>query len=109
MTASFRGALAAVYEQQAGVDAAGFPAALATLLASPDHALPVAASDDRGVWGPRGTADPIVRGRYGERLIGRREERGQRGREARGVHTCLLFVDRGQRAPESRGHLGPPR
>ena len=60
MTARFRGALAAIYEQQAGTDAAGFPAAQATLLASPDHALPVATSDDRGVWGPQGTADPIA-------------------------------------------------
>ncbi|GAA5085266.1 heparinase II/III family protein [Microbacterium yannicii] len=58
--ATFHGALSAVYLAHAGVDAAGFEAALATLLASPDHALPVPASDDRDVWGPHGSADPIA-------------------------------------------------
>ncbi|MFK4836460.1 heparinase II/III family protein [Microbacterium sp. ZW T2_14] len=58
--ASFHGALSAVYLPQAGVGAAGLHAALGTLLASPDHALPVAASEDRDVWGPQGSADPIA-------------------------------------------------
>ncbi|MFB7892062.1 heparinase II/III family protein [Microbacterium sp. NPDC056044] len=56
-SATFRGELAAVYERRAG---AAFGAAVAGLLASPDEALPVAPSDDRTVWGPGGSADPVA-------------------------------------------------
>lgn len=59
-TATFHGALADVYHRQAGVDAAGFEPTLAALLVSPERALPVAASHDRSVWGPDGTADPVA-------------------------------------------------
>ncbi|HKP08833.1 MAG TPA: heparinase II/III family protein [Microbacterium sp.] len=59
-TATFEGELAAVYRRQAGVDGVDFAALLAPLLASPDQALPVAAADDRTVWGPDGSADPVT-------------------------------------------------
>lgn len=57
---TFQGELAADYHRQAGTDGAGFGAALATLLVAPGDALPVAASGDRTVWGPRGSADTIA-------------------------------------------------
>ncbi|WP_223231150.1 heparinase II/III domain-containing protein [Microbacterium jejuense] len=60
---AYRGRLAETYERQAGTDAAGFAAALAGLLAPPSQALPVATADDRSVWGPGGSADPVsIRG-----------------------------------------------
>ena len=60
--APFSGELAASYHRQAGVgaDADGFSSALASLLAPPEHALPVAPADDRSVWGQGGTADPAA-------------------------------------------------
>ncbi|MFB7883074.1 heparinase II/III family protein [Microbacterium sp. NPDC056057] len=58
-TATFEGDLAAVYHRQAGADCA-FGAALASLLAPADRALPVATSADRTVWGPDGSADPVA-------------------------------------------------
>ncbi|WP_307785410.1 heparinase II/III domain-containing protein [Microbacterium hibisci] len=58
-TTTFEGALASVYLRQSGTDIAGFEAALATLLAEPERALPVAPATDRTVWGPTGSADPV--------------------------------------------------
>jgi hypothetical protein len=57
---TFEGALAAVYQRQAGVSSEGFTSILGDLLVSPDHVLPVAASGDRAVWGPGGSADPVA-------------------------------------------------
>jgi len=58
--ATFQGELAAAYHRQAGIDAAGFGAALASLLEEPERALPVAPAEDRTVWGPDGSADPVA-------------------------------------------------
>ncbi|MFF2486882.1 heparinase II/III family protein [Microbacterium sp. NPDC058062] len=58
-TATFEGDLAAVYHRQAGADRA-FGAALASLLAPADRALPVTTSADRTVWGPDGSADAVA-------------------------------------------------
>lgn len=57
---TFQGELAAAFHRQAGVGADAFEAAVAAVLASPDRALPVAAADDRTVWGPGGSADRIA-------------------------------------------------
>ena len=59
-TATFEGDLAAVYHGQAGAHGAAFGAALASLLATPERALPIAPAEDRTVWGPEGSADPIA-------------------------------------------------
>ncbi|WP_239453082.1 MULTISPECIES: heparinase II/III family protein [Microbacterium] len=59
-TATFEGALASVYHRQASTDRAGFEAVLADLLARAERALPVAPSEDRAVWGPEGSADPVA-------------------------------------------------
>jgi len=59
-SATFQGELAAVYHRQSGADGAAFPSVLATLLAPADRALPIAACDDRSVWGPGGSADPVA-------------------------------------------------
>ena len=58
--AAFQGALAAAYRGQARVEAAGFEAALAALLAPAERALPVPAAEDRRTWGPQGSADAIA-------------------------------------------------
>lgn len=57
-TVPFEGVLADAYHRQAGAGSAGFAAVLAGLLVAPGRALPVASSEDRGVWGARGSADP---------------------------------------------------
>jgi hypothetical protein len=56
----FEGVLTAAYQRQTRTDTAAFAAALSSLLLSPDQALPVAASDDRTVWGPGGSADHVA-------------------------------------------------
>lgn len=50
------GRLAAAFHPQAGTDAAGFEAALSSLLQPPASSLPVAPAGDRSVWGASGRA-----------------------------------------------------